>query len=171
MEKVAKALNLRRPLVFRMDTGFGWRSLTAFSRRDRGISTIVAALLLAAVVVIASTLVYAWYAGILGRLMGEVPSVKEALLMDSYEWEEDKLIMYVRNIGDIDVKIDIFYIEEAGQAKHSGVPEVENNPIPVGSLVKVSITPGGGFSWVKGHSYTIKIVTTKGNQFTFPVTR
>lgn len=164
-------MNLGRALVSRMHKESGRQKLTVFQKNDKGISTIVAALLLVAVVVIASTLVYAWYAGILGRLMGEVPSVREVLVMDSYEWEEDKLIMYVRNIGDVDVKIDIFYIEEAGQAKYSGVPEVEENPIRVGSLVKVSITPGGGFLWVGGHSYVIKMVTTKGNQFTFPVTR
>jgi len=165
-------LNLRRPLVFHMDKESGWRRLLiAFSKKDKGISTIVAALLLVAVVVIASTLVYAWYAGLLGRLMGEVPAVKEVLLMDSYEWKGDRLIMYVRNAGDVDVKIDVFYVEEAGQSKYSGVPEIEGNPIRVGSLVKVAITPGGGFSWVGGHSYLIKIVTTKGNQFTFLVTR
>jgi len=164
-------LNLGRALVSRMHKESGRQRLTVFQKNDKGISTIVAALLLVAVVVIASTLVYAWYAGILGRLMGETPAVKEALLMDSYEWEGEKLIMYIRNVGSVDVKIDVFYIEEAGQAKYSGVPEIDQNPIPVGSMVKVSITPGGGFSWVGGHSYMIKTVTTKGNQFTFSVAR
>jgi len=137
----------------------------------KGISTILAALLLVVIVVVASVIVYAWSTGLFGGLMPSSPSVKEGLSMDSYKWDvSGNPILYLRNVGTVDVTIESYYVEEAGQTK-SGPETVPGGlTIPVNQVDDLTVTPtGGGFTWVSGHSYSIKVITTRGTQFAFTV--
>jgi len=139
-------------------------------RKDRrAISTILAALLMVVIVVVASVIVYAWSTGLLGGLMGTTPTVKEALSMDSYSWSEDgaTVTLYVRNVGTVDVIVNKYYIEYGGSTQHSA--DVGNGTITVGSVVQIQVAEGGGFTWESGYSYTVKLVTSTGTQFTFNV--
>jgi len=136
-------------------------------KEKKGISTILAALLLVVIVVVASVIVYAWSTGLFGGLMPSSPSVKEGLSMDSYKWTSNATAtLYIRNVGTVDVTIESYYIEEAGQTK-SG-PTDCGVTIAVNEVEPVAITPSG-FTWVSGHSYTVKMVTTRGTQFAFTV--
>jgi len=134
----------------------------------KGISTILAALLLVVIVVVASVIVYAWSTGLFGGLMPSSPSVKEGLSMDSYKWTANSTAtLYIRNVGSVDVTIESYYIEEAGQTK-SG-PTACGVTILVNQALEVPVTPSG-FTWVSGHSYTVKLITMRGTQFAFTVT-
>jgi FlaG/FlaF family flagellin (archaellin) len=137
--------------------------------KKKGISTILAALLLVVIVVVASVIVYAWSTGLLGGLMPSSPSVKEGLSMDSYKWETGgtSVTLYLRNVGTVDITLANGYIEEAGQTKAT---VNVTDTIAVNSVAGVLITPSG-FSWVSGHSYTIKLVTSRGTQFSFTVVK
>ena len=134
--------------------------------KKKGISTILASLLLVVIVVVASVIVYAWATGLFGGLMPSSPSVKEGLSMDSYKWELGNPILYIRNVGTVDVTIESYYIEEAGQTK-SG-PTSCGVTIGVNKAEQISVTPTG-FAWVPGHSYTVKLITSRGTQFAFTV--
>jgi len=134
----------------------------------KGISTILAALLLVVIVVVASVIVYAWSTGLFGGLMPSSPSVKEGLSMDSYRWASNTTVtLYIRNVGSVDVTLESYYIEEAGQTR-SGPTSAGALTVSVNSVEPVSISPSG-FSWVSGHSYTVKLITTRGTQFAFTV--
>jgi len=140
-------------------------------KEKKGISTILAALLLVVIVVVASVIVYAWSTGLLGSLMPSSPSVKEGLSMDSYKWETTgNPTLYIRNVGTVDITLQSYYIEEAGQTKDgpTAVPS-GSNTVAVNSVQSVPITPSGTFTWVSGHSYTVKLVTARGTQFAFTV--
>jgi len=133
----------------------------------KGISTILAALLLVVIVVVASVIVYAWSTGLFGGLMPSSPSVKEGLSMDSYKWTSNTTAtLYIRNVGTVDVTVESYYIEEAGQTR-SG-PTTMSTTIAVNSVEPIAITPTG-FTWASGHSYTVKLVTSRGTQFAFTV--
>jgi len=138
----------------------------------KGISMILAALLLVVIVVIISVIVYAWSTGLLGSLMPGAPSVKEGLSMDAYTGDTSSgYVLQIRNVGTIDVTITGYYIEEAGKVV-SG-PNSYSQLISVNTVEPVTITEGAkvgtwaGFA--SGHSYTIKLITTKGTQFTFNI--
>ena len=138
--------------------------------KKKGISTILAALLLVVIVVVASVIVYAWATGLFGGLMPSSPSVKEGLSMDSYKWTSNSTAtLYIRNVGTVDVTVESYYIEEAGQTR-SGPTSANSLTIAVNSVEPVPISPTG-FSWVSGHSYTVKLVTTRGTQFAFTVVK
>jgi len=137
-------------------------------KEKKGISTILAALLLVVIVVVASVIVYAWSTGLFGGLMPSSPSVKEGLSMDSYRWDPTAgLILYVRNVGTVDVTIESYYVEEAGKALAG--PTTDGTAIPVNQAKPVTIAAPPAPGWVSGHSYTIKVITTKGTQFAFTV--
>jgi len=138
----------------------------------KGISMILAALLLVVIVVIISVIVYAWSTGLLGSLMPGAPSVKEGLSMDAYTGDIlSGYTLQIRNVGTSDVTITSYYIEEAGKVV-SG-PNAMTQLISVNTVQPVTITAGStippwtGFQ--SGHSYTIKLLTTKGTQFTFNI--
>nr|MDO8133082.1 hypothetical protein [Candidatus Njordarchaeum guaymaensis] len=132
--------------------------------KRKGISTILAALLLVVIVVVASVIVYAWATGLFGGLMPSSPSVKEGLSMDSYKWEANNTAtLFIRNVGSVDVTIESYYVEEAGQTI--------TGPTDLGTIIKVNDSVGVGVTWtaVSGHSYTVKLITTRGTQFAFTV--
>ena len=137
-------------------------------KEKKGISTILAALLLVVIVVVASVIVYAWSTGLFGGLMPSSPSVKEGLSMDSYRWDNatGNPTLFIRNVGTVDVTVESYYIEEAGQTK-SG-PTDCGQTISVNDVGQIVITPSG-FTWVAGHSYTVKLITSRGTQFAFTV--
>lgn len=126
---------------------------------------LLAALLLVVIVVIASVIIYAWSTGLLGGLMPGAPSVKEGLSMDSYNCSTTVATLYIRNVGTIDVTLESYIIEEGGAALTGPATPGGTLTIPVAGYE--TITCSGSF--VAGHSYTIKIITTKGTQFTFNV--
>jgi len=136
-------------------------------RKDRrAISTILAALLMVVIVVVASVIVYAWSTGLLGGLMGTTPTVKEALSMDSYKWDGTTVTLYIRNVGTVDVTVKTYYIEYGGATVDTAD---FSTPISV-SVGEVKPVPVSYGTWKSpGYSYTIKLVTTTGTQFTFNV--
>jgi len=139
-------------------------------RKDRrAISTILAALLMVVIVVVASVIVYAWSTGLLGGLMGTTPTVKEALSMDSYKWSTDgtTVTLYIRNVGTVDVTIKTYYIEYGGATVAT---DDFDTPITVQVGQVTDDTEISYADWESpGYSYTIKLVTTTGTQFTFNV--
>jgi len=132
----------------------------------KGISTILAALLLVVIVVVASVIVYAWATGLFGGLMPSSPSVKEGLSMDSYTWGNatGDVTLFIRNVGTVDVTLESYYIEEAGQTL-GGPTDITVN-IGVNTVEPVDIAYVG---WQSGHSYSIKLITSRGTQFAFTV--
>src|SRR2546427_12561944 len=62
----------------------GVKKLKKIIGNKKGIDTILAALLMVVIVVVASVMVYAWSTGLLGTLLVQPNVGKEALTMDTY---------------------------------------------------------------------------------------
>jgi len=137
-------------------------------KNKRGISTILAALLLVVISIVSGVIVYAWATGLLGSLMGPPPAVGETLTMDSYHWETDgDLVLYIRNAGEASVTIDKVYARGdmlSATAYMCTVDGETTNNIGIDKVMKITIT----YTFVTGEN-EVKVVTLNGNVFTYKV--
>jgi len=133
-----------------------------FRVSKKAVSPVIATLLMIAVAVAASVIVYVWSAGLLGTLMGGGGSqVKEQLIIEAYNWNNPaSLVLSIRNVGSASVTIDKIYV--AGSSMGFSPPAAS---VPVGTVVSVSVTITGIAGY--GVAYPIKVVTQTGGVFSF----
>ena len=133
----------------------------------KGVSPVIAVLLMIAIAVAAAILVYVWSMGLIGTLTtGGGQQVREQVILDSYRWPTSPgtLTLYLRNVGSAEVKVDAIYI--AGNSTTIAGTKV----LPVqGPAQEITVTPLGGTSYTSGVAYTIKIVTKTGGIFSYSV--
>jgi len=130
----------------------------------KAVSPVIAVLLMIAIAVAASVLVYVWSMGLIGTLQaGGGQQVREQIEMDAYDWipaSGDTLVLNLRNVGATNVVVDEVYVagEACGYSSQSLTV--------MGGAVAVTVDPPGT-SYTSGVAYTIKVVTTTGGVFTF----
>jgi len=153
-------------------------------RKDkRGIDTILAALLMVVIVVVASVMVYAWSTGLLGSLMVTPQTGKEALNIESSTFNSNMNVsLYIRNTGTATVTFTTYYVKDAAgntwtQPTYSSGPTITPNNVGITNVViNTSCTgctsSGSGFTaFNSGNSYTVTLVTSRNGQFVFTVVR
>src|SRR5438132_44049 len=85
----------------------------------KGIDTILAALLMVVIVVVASVMVYAWSTGLLGTLLVQPNVGKEALTMDTYAFPtgttppNSNVTLTLRNAGSVAISFSSYYVKNA----------------------------------------------------------
>jgi len=112
------------------------------------------------------------------------PSCTEALSQDSYSFgagsATNNVTLYLRNFGSCNVTLRSYYVKDASGDQYSlvswsGPTITPNNVVPttilIGSACPSCTLVGTPFSFQSGYSYTIVIVTSRNNQFTFTVTK
>jgi len=134
-----------------------------FRVSKKAVSPVIATLLMIAVAVAASVIVYVWSAGLLGTLMGGGGAqVKEQLIMEAYDWTNTaSLTLHLRNVGSTEVKVAQIYV---------GGSAATGPSYPITIAVKDTDSPiitGGMGSITSGTAYTIKVVTETGGVFSF----
>jgi len=149
----------------------------------KGIDTILAALLMVVIVVVASVMVYAWSTGLLGTLLVQPNVGKEALTMDTFAFpNNNNVTLTLRNAGTVAVTFSSYYVKNATgttytQSGWTWGPTIQPN---APGLANIGITAGCGgcgsfstssFTFVSGNSYTVTLVTSRNNQFNFNVIR
>jgi len=130
-----------------------------FRVSKKAVSPVIATLLMIAVAVAASVIVYVWSAGLLGTLMGGGGAqVKEQVILEAYQWiSSGDLTVFLRNVGSSDVKVVAIYVggtEEYGSA----------TDIKVKSMASIDLAPA---VWASGTSFVVKVVTETGGVFSF----
>ena len=172
----------------------------------KGINTILAALLMVVIVVVASVMVYAWSTGLLGTLLVTPNVGKEAINMESASFGSNyNLTLNLRNTGSQSISLNSYYVKNATGGQWAQLswqtqahPPAAIQPNALG-IVYIAIgttgtsgagaqgtagpcnssgttTPcsesGTGFgTFTSGYQYTIIVVTSRNNQFSFTVTR
>lgn len=136
----------------------------------RGVSTVIAALLLIAISVAAAVLLYVFSIGLMGSLQaGGGQQTKDQIIMESYNWvAPTSLVLNLRNTGVTTVNLG----GGASGAKYYVNGLLQTDPTPTcGSLAPqafctttVAIT---GFSATAGVAYTIKIGAPDGAVFSY----
>jgi hypothetical protein len=174
------------------------KNIRRYIKNKKGINTILASLLMVVIVVVASVMVYAWSTGLLGTLLVQPNVGKEALGMDSYSFPNTtNVTIYVRNSGTVAVSFATYYIKDnsgnswqlSNWAGPTGQPINPNSVLAVNVAMFITIgagasgsggqcgssscsLSGSGFTTMNsGFSYTIVVVTSRNNQFSFTVTR
>ncbi len=136
---------------------------------NRGVSQVIAALLLIAIAVAAAILLYVFAIGLLGSLGSSGgQQTKQQLIMEAYNWNSGTgaVSVTVRNVGSASIdasKTDFF---------------VNGNKVGSVTGCGVTLTPSGSCtasftitsaSYVAGAAYPLKLVTPDGGVFSYSV--
>ncbi len=157
------------------------RPTKSLFRDKKGIDTILAALLMVVIVVVASVMVYAWSTGLLGSLLVTPPTGKEALNLENTAFASNtQVTLYIRNSGTASISLITYYVKDSSNNQWSMTswtgPVIPVNGlgqavVNIASPATCSPTPCAFTSFVTGNSYTVIAVTSRNNQFTFTVVR
>ena len=113
----------------------------------KGIDTILAALLMVVIVVVASVMVYAWSTGLLGALMGNGTGNigKDAVTMEFNGFNSNyNLTMNLRNQGTASVTLASYYVKDSSGNQWSRINwQTDSVPGGVGYNHPAAIAPSG----------------------------
>jgi len=135
---------------------------------NRGVSQVIAALLLIAIAVAAAILLYVFAIGLLGSLgSGGGQQTKEQVIMEAYSFPGTTLTVTMRNVGPSAVNIGgaDFFINGVGSSMNGGCSGVTLTPT---QSCQATITYSGS-SLVSGAAYPFKVVTPDGGIFSFSI--
>jgi flagellin-like protein len=142
---------------------------------NRGVSQVIAALLLIAIAVAAAILLYVFAIGLLGSLGSSGgQQTKQQLILEAYNWDfttqPGTITGTVRNVGSsaIDAStVDVFVNGIASSTPGLGGGCATATLTPGGSC-DFKFAPGTG-SYVGGAAYPLKLVTAAGGVFSYSV--
>ena len=139
---------------------------------DRAVATIVVALVLIAITVSASVLLYIFVTGMTERLgTGGGEQLREQVILASYRWEGNPGIISgaIKNVGisTIDVGHADVFLSGVRVSGGLGGTCASANLNPSESCNFQFQAPNG--SWTTGAAYTLRIVTPTGSMMVFAV--
>jgi flagellin-like protein len=143
---------------------------------NRGISTIIAALLLIAIAIAAGVLLYVFSMGLIGSLQGSGgQQVKDQLVMEAYQWPSTfgTLTLDLRNTGSSTINIGAatYYVGGALESGACGTFSSGSSAtglVPGGTCVD-AITIGTPASFSGGVGYVLKIGLADGGMMSYSV--
>jgi len=130
---------------------------------EKGVSPVIAVLLMIAIAVAAAILVYVWSMGLIGTLTtGGGSQVREQVILDAYSWNAtgSTITLYMRNVGNAEVQLDAVYLG-GGMVD----TDMATTLFVQGPVVQVDLTPTG--TYASGVAYTMKCITKTGGVFTY----
>jgi len=129
----------------------------------KAVSPVIATLLLILIAVAAAVLVYVWVTGYASSVTtAGTPELQERIKIDAVSVvDTDEVKVYVRNIGDVNVKVTDIYIIEAASSTVIGHLSTSAD-LTVGNVQEFDITLETGTSLEEGKTYIAKAVTESG---------
>ena len=136
------------------------RMLVRARRCVRAISPVIATLLMIAIAVVASLVVFAWVAGYIGTQTGKAG---QAIALPSFVVDPvtSDLHVYVQNVGQGTVKIGAVYVDDVLMAFDAD-PHYSDNQLAVGETADLTV-PG---TFDVNMKLNIKVTTTDGTFMT-----
>lgn len=147
----------------------------------KGISEIIASLLIICITVSAGTLFAAYASGLMGKIQPPAASqpYTEQLSAEYYNWNTlSSLVVDVRNTGVATVNLATadYYLSGVSQTCSSCVTNptggtcTTTSAVAPGTACTLTLTPSPSGSYSSGIAYVLKIVLTKdGATFTFSI--
>ena len=132
-------------------------------KAKRGISTIIAVLLMIVIAVAAAVITYVWIIAYLGGTMGgiEEEGQRANISIDTVaNTSTTQIQIVVRNIGDVEATVDKVYVDGVS-ASFTGTATIGLES----SRTLTATKPSG--SWSAGTQYTVKVVCTDGASATY----
>ncbi len=144
---------------------------------NRGISTIIAALLLIAIAIAAGVLLYVFSIGLIGSLQGNGgQQTKDQVILEAYSWTGTPLTLNLRNTGASTVNLVTADIYIGGVIQTNPGTITGANP---GTCTAAAFVPGcagaltiaspTGFSSSTGVAYVVKIGLADGGVMSYSV--
>jgi len=132
----------------------------------RGVSPVIATLLLIVIAVAAAVLVYMWTVGYATQMKPTTLETGERLKIEagSLNSSNGQATLYVRNVGGSPTYVVTAYLLTTAQDVIQRYNFTTPQKIDVGSVQSISI----GFASanvMKGQTYIVRIVTSLGNEF------
>ncbi len=157
----------------------------------KGINTILAALLMVVIVVVASVMVYAWSTGLLGTLLVHPTTGQENLSLEACSpcsfASSTNVTLNIRELGTANVTLTSYFVKDSSGNQYARTswntagldqpPVIAPNQVKgimvlIGSSCSSSCTlTGNPYTFTSGYQYTITVTTSRNTQFSFPVTR
>jgi flagellin-like protein len=163
------------------------KAIRNYRNNKKGINTILAALLMVVIVVVAAVMVYAWATGLLGTLLVHPTTGQEnlAYVTNSAAFSSStSMTAYINNLGTVNSTLATYYVKDSNgnsyqynYATGTGPTITPNTESAVTFAIGSSCSApgctltGNAFTFQSGYSYTVLMVTSRNNQFTFTVTR
>ena len=149
----------------------------------RGVSPVIAVLLLIVIAVAAAVLTYLWVLGYIGTVQstGGTEQLQERIKIEGVQVDttkDDIDALYVRNIGDIAVNVtDIYLSDASGVVAYTHLTGT-TGVIPPGTVKTLDDDALGGttgnsvsaYALTEGVTYIIKVVTEDGTEATYTFT-
>ena len=139
------------------------------------------------IVVVAAVMVYAWATGLLSSLLVQNPVPKETLALDSSAFgggtPTNNVTLYIRNSGSVAVSLVTYYAKDSTGDSYSfswasaSQPSINPGAVSAGTLITINtscsscVLSGSAFQFAAGNAYTITVVTSRSNQFSFSLTK
>jgi len=126
--------------------------MKSLRRNKKGVSDVIAVLLMIAIAVAASLIAYAWVMGYLG---GTTNKVGNAIQIQSFAKTGTTMSVWVQNVGAGDVKVDSLYV--------NGIQELtgQSLTLPKGNTTVLQ-TPSFDTTWSSPNTVDIRVVCTDG---------
>ena len=136
----------------------------------RGISPIIATVLLILIAIATGLLIYTFATGWIGGRASTGTGPTSSITIEAANISSKGVTVYVRNIGGVPTNISAVYVTDlsSGSVYADTSPTVDN-PINPGEVKKV-YADLSGFTPSKGYSYEIKVVTSDGASATLTIT-
>ena len=145
-----------------MAIAFGEKKMELLKiKKRKGISPLIATLLLIAIAVAASVLTYSWVMSMIGSQSAQAQT---QVRIDAITWNlgADNFAATVRNTGSVDAQIESVAIRQ----NSSGQPFTFYNPDPVPTVAvgkTLSVTPSASLMDLDpSTSYVLRVTTTSG---------
>ena len=133
-------------------------------KRRKGISPVIAVLLLIVIAVAAAVLAYVWITGYIGTLQSQSSSeqLQERVKIDAVEYNGTAVKIYVTNIGETDVTIVSAYVLDPDGTVVASSTGLTITVGANGGTNTITVTASG----LSGR-YIAKVVTSRGTEATY----
>jgi len=135
----------------------------------KGVSPVIATIILVLIAVVAGVLLWLWVSGYSSTLPSQNPALYERIKIEAVNVSSTtttkQISIYVRNVGNVNVNISSIYI-----LRPDGVlietPSNTNPSLPLsispGTIQKITVTLSQSQQYKSGYAYVVKVVTANG---------
>ena len=130
----------------------------------KGISPVIAALLLVGIAVAAAIVTHSWVMSMIKMQGGQAQTAIRTDLLEFTGASNEWINMTIRNVGSVSARIETVYVTVGDKVTYMQDYKT-GNVISVGDKVEFCFGTDEdptGFSWEFGSTYNIKIVTSTG---------
>jgi flagellin-like protein len=137
-----------------------FKPMRRLKKDAKGISPLIATLLLIAIAVAASVITYSWVMSMIGS---QSTQAQTAVRIDNVEFDvgADNVTVTIRNIGSVSADVVTIGVKLTSASSYSTADVTPAQAVPVGTAddIEVSLT---GLDIQTGFNYDVKVITSTG---------